>query len=461
MLILSAINGAIAFFIWKVSMERLKKLNPDLIYLTLRIVCLFFVVPVAYVVLQLTDRNGYLQVDGPWQMNFALAGIPAYAAAAVAVLWIVSAAFLIVRKLIGSKDYREMLKGTIPEDDDVAMEEFVRIKKKLGIRRRIRLNRNDLLASPMIVGYIFPKVLLPYKKYNREQLQVIFYHELTHFKSRDVLYKICSYYISLYDCLLKKKDGPVKYVNEWSEYDCDTKAMYAMRDEIGQNRYFQVILEIMEKSMNPREEDHIFSMLYENSSNLGRRVLYMDYCRKMKKVNKGVSFLLVLAFVMVSMTTTYAAGLKIADVQEILYKETEVLTEEARNEDVLEEIYLSAEEDDTYTDTVYENSEENIMPILEANDIVGFDWSIDPNIRHVSSQYSLRSGNNVSISCTAAPSSNTYWIGIMDSSGNVRYVSGSGSVSHTFEIKKSDKYRVIVQNVSSSKITASGNYYYY
>lgn len=442
-------------------MGRLKKLNPDLIYLTLRIVCLFFVVPVVYIAIQLTVRNGYLQVDGPWQMNFALAGIPAYAAGAAAVLWLALAVILIIRKLAGSKDYREMLKGTIPEDDDIAVEEFYRIKKKLGIRRRIGLNRNDLLASPIIVGFIFPKVLLPYKKYNREQLQVIFYHELTHFKSKDVFYKICAYYSSLYSHLLKKQAGPLKYVNEWSEYDCDTKAMYAMRDEIGQNRYFQVILEIMEKSMNPREEDHIFSMLCESSSNLGRRVLYMDYCRKMKKVNKGVSFLLVFAFVMVSMTTTYAAGLKIADVQEILYKETEVLTEEETNVDALEEMYISAEEDDTFTDTVYENSEEDIMPILDANEIVGFDWGIDPNVRHVSGTYALKAGNNVSIACVATPSSNTYWIGIMDSAGNVRYVSGSGSVSHTFEIKYKDSYRVIVQNASSSKISASGNYYYY
>ena len=49
----------------------------------------------------------------------------------------------------------------------------------------------------------------------------------------------------------------------------------------------------------------------------------------------------------------------------------------------------------------------------------------------------------------------------MDPKNSVRYVEGSGNLSHDFAAEQSGFYRVFVENIGTSEITAGGNYYIY
>ena len=46
------------------------------------------------------------------------------------------------------------------------------------------------LSSPVMIGIIKPKIFLPNVKYTPEEMQLILAHELTHFKRKDLIYKL-------------------------------------------------------------------------------------------------------------------------------------------------------------------------------------------------------------------------------------------------------------------------------
>lgn len=48
----------------------------------------------------------------------------------------------------------------------------------------------------------------------------------------------------------------------------------------------------------------------------------------------------------------------------------------------------------------------------------------------------------------------------MDPHNNVRYVEGKGTLSHTFSVSETGKYRVFVQNRGTKNVSATGGYYF-
>ena len=103
---------------------------------------------------------------------------------------------------------------------------------------------------------------------------------------------------------------------------------------------------------------------------------------------------------------------------------------------------------------------EVISPLLSANEVASFNWSVSPGTRMVSNQFWVTKGQTIHMAAVATPDGNTFWIGIMDGLNNARYVEGTGNLSHAFSITSSGHYRVFVQNRSSVQINAAGSYYF-
>ena len=160
-----------------------------MVHLTLKLTGVLYLIPFSYILMQSTRRDGYIRVDGIWQMNFSLNGLLWILGTIAEGAWLYLTARSIFRYIRGASKQRDTFGGNIPEEDEIAIEEFERIKKKLNIRRKIRLYRNDMVSSPMIRGVFFPTIILPFRDYDREQLKVIFHHELIHYKGQDLLCK--------------------------------------------------------------------------------------------------------------------------------------------------------------------------------------------------------------------------------------------------------------------------------
>lgn len=75
-------------------------------------------------------------------------------------------------------------------------------------------------------------------------------------------------------------------------------------------RYFEVIVDLMERMPEDSKPDYIFSTLYESQQSLGRRIEYMKKYVKAKRGARISAFVLSFLFVVTSMTTTYAKKLR-------------------------------------------------------------------------------------------------------------------------------------------------------
>lgn len=455
-------TGSLAYWLWKRTKDVCARWNPDLVYLILKLACLLYLVPVGYVWMQLTLRDGYVQTDDLWQLNFSFAGILWILGSAVVLFWIYLTIRCIVECIQSYIAQKRVYCYNVPEEDVAVIQEFLRIKKKLKIRRNIHLYRNYVINSPGIMGAFCPKILLPNREYSKDQLTVIFHHELMHYKSGDPFFKLCGKCVVNLHHLNPIAKDMMEWINEWSEFQCDVRAVAAISDELSAGRYFEMIVESMERPTEWTYEDHIFSGLYESRLRLERRIEYMKKYSKMKKVAKNVTALCAFAFVMLNATTTYVAGAQLSDAHDYIYQKVELTDEMDYDETELEEVYLPAFQDDTYEEIEYDSSDmQMISPLLDSNTAVAFQWSVAPGVRHVSSSFYVSAGQTISVSASATPGGNTFWIGIQDPWNNVRYVEGTGSLSYNFPITSSGNYRVLVQNRSSVTITASGNYYFY
>ena len=440
----------------------LSKWHPDLVYLTLRCVCLLYVLPVGFLLIQFTVGDGYLISDNMWKMNFSATWGMIYLYLSLECFWAVLTVKGIIKYINQGIKWKTFRRGNVPEDDEAVMTEFFLIKKELGIRRNIRLYRNKGFGSAMITGIIRCNIILPTSDFTREQLRIIFYHELTHYKSRDLLYKLCGMCVGVVHYWNPFSKNLLKLLEEWSEYDCDRKAIAAMHGQITAKHYFEMIMATVRDIPETHGRDYIFSMLYENQASLERRIDYMKKYTQIKKAGKFVSAGLIMAFVMTSVTTAYAAGSSVADVQDSIYRQTEQTS--PVSDVVMEEgmIFIPAGSDSSFDELVYASPwAEIIMPVLDEEEMVNFNWQVPPDTRYVSSFISLNAGQKVAVSCSALPSSSTYWIGIMNVGGDVWYYQGNGALGYNFTINTSGRYRVLVQNRSTVDITARGNYYYY
>lgn len=461
-ILITSFTGTVAFGIWKVIHRIFNQGNLEVVYVTLHLVCLFFLIPVGYVMVQLTVKSGYVQTDELWQLNFSPAGLLWKVFPAAAVIWMlfsIRAGVSYIKSYIGQwKIYR----NNFPEEDDMAMEEFLRIKKKLGIRGKVKLQRNLLIDRPLIYGVICPKVILPYEDYSREQLEVIFHHELMHYKYHDTFYKLCGIYVNTIQYLNPFSHKVTVNMDEWSEIHSDRWALASLDDDALAGRYFEMIVDSVTERPRINDEDYIFSVLCDNQLRLERRIDHMEKYKTIGKTAKVSTAVIAFALIITSVTTTYAATIQAAGLHDFIYQKVEITEPESTTADELAEVYLPAEEDDTYDALVYEEPElELISPLLDANTNVSFNWTVTPGTRHVSSQFYVEDGQTISISCSATPGTNTYWIGIQDKWNAVRYIEGNGSLAYNFPITSSGKYRVLVQNVGSVDISASGNYSFY
>ena len=308
--------------------------------------------------------------------------------------------------------------------------------------------------SPFVVGIWNPKVVIPYGTYEKEELSVIFHHELNHIKKHDILFR---YLVML--AMIINSINPFVYLllglnNLWSEVDCDAKALDDLEYEgITKKRYYNVILDIAENGPKQPELPDI-PILTKASSNLQRRIVIMGkYRTNMKKVAKSVTFAWVMVFVMLSSVTAHAAGIWVLEKNDEFLKENQVV---AYQEDVIvgEWSEVMTIEDSNPVNIVYIN--DGIMTLGSGT----FDWNVPVGTRYVTNSIYLREGQQIQVSSTATPSNCLYWLGIMHPSSAVSVVEGTGIGGGLFTIPSTGYYRVLIENRGATTLHAAGSYMY-
>lgn len=131
----------------------------------------------------------------------------------------------------------------------IVMEEntvLIEAKKELGIRRNIKVRISPDVCSPMLVGVFFPVVYMPCKEISLEMMRLVFLHELTHFKRKDLIIKWFALFVNAVHWF-----NPLSYLlssnlSESCEISCDMDVTKNMSEE-EQKLYMRTILELVEE----------------------------------------------------------------------------------------------------------------------------------------------------------------------------------------------------------------------
>ena len=161
----------------------------------------------------------------------------------LAIIWMCGTGIFIIVVLMSYMIYilRRRKNAVSMEENSVLLE----AKRELKIHRKIRVRMSPDVGSPMLVGVFFPVVYMPCKEIPHDMMRLVFLHELTHYKRKDLIIKWFALFVNSVHWF-----NPFSYLisanlSEACEVSCDMEVTKNMKDE-EQKLYIKTILELVE-----------------------------------------------------------------------------------------------------------------------------------------------------------------------------------------------------------------------
>jgi beta-lactamase regulating signal transducer with metallopeptidase domain len=103
-----------------------------------------------------------------------------------------AAAFLTAAAVRHLRFYRKLARTSLPVEDAETLAQLDACRRALGLSRTPALASNSLVRTPMLTGLFRCALVLPEVALDADELRLIFRHELTHLKRRDIWLKLLS-----------------------------------------------------------------------------------------------------------------------------------------------------------------------------------------------------------------------------------------------------------------------------
>ncbi|MDE7333328.1 MAG: M56 family metallopeptidase, partial [Lachnospiraceae bacterium] len=197
-------------------------------------------------------------------------------------------------------------------------------EEKLNIKTRVELSCNSLIASPMLIGFFRPRIVLPIGQLEDKELSYIFVHELIHYKQGDMFYKwliqmvVCAHWFNPFVYLLEKE------VNKSCELSCDEKVISVLGDK-AKREYGDTLIYFL-KPDNLYKSSLASVTLTEGAEQIKERLgAIMKFRKKSKVVIAITTIFTAAACACFFVTGAYAAPSVTNDMK--MWKDSEILNE--------------------------------------------------------------------------------------------------------------------------------------
>ena len=278
-------------------------------------------------------------------------------------IWSALALVLFVRKVTVYQGFIQYIKAGNKEVSDIKILNLLSdCEEKLNIKTRVEISCNPLLASPMLIGFLRPRIILPAHEWEDKELSYIFVHELVHYRQRDMFYKwliqivVCAHWFNPFVYLLEKE------VNKSCELSCDEKVISVL-DDTARREYGDILISFL-KSNNLYKSSLASVTLTEGAEQLKERLGAIMKFRKKSKVIIAITAIFTVAVcICFFVTGAYAAPSVANDLK--TWANSEILNEILTEDGVYYIFCDGAGEDDKPLASV---SAGNIMFVLVRKD---------------------------------------------------------------------------------------------
>ena len=422
-----------------------------------RAVMLLYFIPIVFCLLRLHhlrvtvgDTSGIVK----WRDDnaFSNVGVLWTVIICLMVVWIVGAVWKMAAMIRRRNTELSRVLNGYPAPK-VLQDKLDAMRSVIGVHRPVELKCCYGIHSAMTCGIFRAKVLIPTNEYSDRELEVIFAHELTHVKRKDVLFRtildigenlfwFCPLIGRLHSLLTK-----------WSETCTDIEA----GDKVGGVKtYFSVIASLLFRTGAGAIH---YGVCMANGEKIEERIMRIQNYQKeqKRKGRKLIVAMLCIVTVLGGSLTALAAGEGVAALSDAAYQalEIEEVSEVAdpRVNDGIEYIEEAGESDKP---VIIQN------PVMQQySTFAPLSWIVPADYICETAYFSAYNGGYIRVELEMDPEDVTIHVGIVEPGGRKRYVIVSGSVSHTFSLTISGTYKVYVENMSATTdINVYGGYFY-
>ncbi len=300
-LLLMSISGTIMFLLASALNRQTKNKYARWYYALLITSVLLFILPMQ----QLIPVPRAVTVELPRNMQlYADGGVIPQKSAGLDVSYIIFALWAVgTSALLGFNAYsyvrtRRTLKDVSEITLDVrSLMACKKARERLGVRRSIEVRKSTVLRSPLLFGVIKPVIILPQTRFTDDELEMIFTHEVTHFKHRDLIVKLAAIFASslhwFNPCVYIMKNA----VNNSCELCCD-ETVLSVLNIADKKSYGRLLLSVIEGGKG----GFAYTTAMSSSQSLKQRLLKIVEFKRMSLPLKMVSVMLALSMTVCSVT---------------------------------------------------------------------------------------------------------------------------------------------------------------
>jgi len=146
------------------------------------------------------------------------------------------------------------------------------VKEEFSVTRTIQVFASDKVHSPILIGLIRPRLLIPMKvlyALSEDELRYIFLHELAHYKQKDLIIKLFSNLLCCIYWFNPVVLFGIKRMNTDCEISCDANALNVITDDEHKD-YGLTLIKVITS-----QKRHVFttSLSFGNKKYIKRRLL--------------------------------------------------------------------------------------------------------------------------------------------------------------------------------------------
>lgn len=223
-------------------------------------------------------------------------------------IWLVVAVILFIRKVTIYQSFVKYLHaGCMPVTEIEPLEALGRAMEQNHIKARVELHKNNLISSPLLIGFFHPCIVVPALNVPEESFYYTILHELTHYKRGDMFYKwllqftICMHWFNPLIYLMQHE------IERECELSCDEHIISGLNN-IEQRKYGDTLLEAVK--MNGIYKNSLASVTLIGSKEILKERLksIMNYKKKSKLTVTVTAIITILICVGANVTGAYAAS---------------------------------------------------------------------------------------------------------------------------------------------------------
>lgn len=291
---LCTLLGTILYLFWKAAGRLIEhKGYVDINYLIWKMVLLMFAIPITLIYANGFEKSTYVfEVTGPikWVIGILM------------IIWLVGTIIFTIRFLEKYRAIRKDILNADPCGDEI--QSMVKsISKKLGVHKEIQVVILEKAGGPMLYGILKSRIILP-RIYDPQQLNMIFTHELIHYKHHDLIWKHLANIICCVYWFQPALKDVFYQLDQWGETYCDRTVCEYLPDVKG---YFSTIIDISMEEI--RYGRYTTAGLYESKEVLKLRMERMKSYRQQRRLRRGISVSVLFGMIILSAATVFASGI--------------------------------------------------------------------------------------------------------------------------------------------------------